>query len=145
MSPIRRPSERWPGCFPRVSGDEPTVSWEGVSREVFSVSVVALDEERNVVDGKRSCGCSTQDLPGATLDGRVGDRVESSDALIGSLASEDTTREARPVEGPVLTDQINSESCGHLHERRPTGFENLTGNYVGIGDQCTQRLEGSGH
>ena len=112
---------------------------------VKMVSVVALDEERNVVDGKRSCGCSTQDLPGATPDGRVGDRVESSDALVGTLTGEDTTREARPVEGPVLTDQIISESCGHLHERRPTGFENLTGNYVGIGDQCTQRLEGSGH
>ena len=23
-------------CFPRVSGDEPTTVWEGVSREVFS-------------------------------------------------------------------------------------------------------------
>ena len=112
---------------------------------VKTVSVVALDEERNVVDGKRSCGCSVQDLPGATLDGRVGDRVESSDALVGSLTGEDTTREARPVKGPVLTDQIISESCSHLHERGPTGFENLTGNYVGIGDQCTQRLEGSGH
>ena len=112
---------------------------------VKTVSVVALDEERNVVDGKRSCGCSTQDLPGATLDGRVGDRVESSDALVGTLTGEDTTREARPVKGPVLTDQIISESCGHLYERGPTGFENLTGNYVGIGDQCTQRLEGSGH
>ena len=77
---------------------------------VKTVSVVALDEERNVVDGKRSCGCSVQDLPGATLDGRVGDRVESSDALVGSLTGEDTTREARPVKGPVLTDQIISES-----------------------------------
>ena len=66
---------------------------------VKTVSVVALDEERNVVDGKRSCGGSVQDLPGATLDGRVGDRVESSDALIGALTGEDTTREARPVEG----------------------------------------------
>ena len=112
---------------------------------VKTVSGVALDEERNVVDGKRSCGCSTQDLPGATLDGRVGDRVESSDALVGTLTGEDTTREARPVKGPVLTDQIISESCGHLYERGLTGFENLTGNYVGIGGQCTQRLEGSGH
>ena len=67
---------------------------------VKTVSVVALDEERNVVDGKRSCGCSVQDLPGATLDGRVGDRVESSDALVGSLTGEDTTREARPVKVP---------------------------------------------
>ena len=24
------------GSFPRVSGDEPTTVWEGVSREVFS-------------------------------------------------------------------------------------------------------------
>ena len=112
---------------------------------VKTVSVVALDEERNVVDGKRSCGGSVQDLPSTTLDGRVGDRVESSDALVGALTGEDTTREARPVKGPVLTDQIISESCGHLYERGLTGFENLTGNYVGIGDQCTQRLEGSGH
>ena len=86
-----------------------------------------------------------QDLPGATLDGRVGDRVESSDALVGPLTGEDTTCEARPVKRPILTDQIISESCGHLYERGLTGFENLTGNYVGIGDQCTQRLEGSGH
>ncbi len=61
------------------------------------------------------------------------------------LPPADSAREARPVEGPVLTDQIISESCGHLRERGPTGFENLTGNDVGIGDQCTQRLEGSGH
>ena len=108
---------------------------------VKTVSVVALDEERNVVDGKRSCGCSVQDLPGATLDGRVGDRVESSDALVGSLTGEDTTREARPVKGPVLTDQIISESCSHLHERGPTGFENLTGNYVASATSAPRDLK----
>lgn len=61
---------------------------------VKTVSVVALNEERNVVDGKRPRGSSVQDLPSTTLDGRVGDRVESSDALVGTLTGEDTTREA---------------------------------------------------
>ena len=74
-----------------------------------SIHLVSFDEERDIVDRKATRRGAAQYRPGARLDLRVSDGVETRDSLVRPRATEHTRCEERAIQTAVLPDEVVSE------------------------------------